>query len=426
MFGMDVYRRARGSLWQSNKMPTFSIISPLDQPTGKRRLLDDLKKNLSSSDFQSFGMSVAFAKVGPFYRLQSHLSKWKAAGKKSCAVFGIDHYGTSKQALEFALRHLDQVYFTQYRGHSFHPKIYWFEGVAKGVIFIGSNNLTVGGTEINFEAGVEMIFDLPRETDVFKNAMTAFSDLLDPTCIPTRVLTATVLAELEAAGLLLDETKKQSALPGSPRVIYPSKPVAKMPFKPQSSLPAATVFGPVVKKSALETKAAAIAAQAKVVDVTKPLIPVGGVAMQIRPHNNGEIFLSKTAAQQNPAFFGMPFTGKTVPKKAGNAAYPQRVPDPICDITVFGAGNSIIFNAKNFPLNTVFYESKAEIRVTASALVQHVPEYSILVMAPSSSPGVDYEMQIFTQASPDFAAWLSVCDQEMPGGGKTPRKFGWF
>jgi len=407
-------------------MPTFSIISPLDQPTGKRRLLDDLKAHLSSAAYQSFGMSVAFAKVGPLYRLQGHLSRWKADGKTSCAVFGIDHNGTSKQALEFALQNLDQVYYTQYRGHSFHPKIYWFEGPQKGLIFIGSNNLTVGGTEINFEAGVELVFDLPNEAEEFDKAKKAFSDLLDPSCLATHVLTGGVLAELDAAGLLLDETKKQSALPGSSRGSYAPRPGAKMPFKPQSSLPASSVFGPAVKKAALETKAAAIAAQAKVVDVTKPLVPVGGVAMQIRPHHNGEIFLSKTAAQQNPAFFGMPFTGKTVPKKAGNAAYPQRVPDPICNITVFDAGNAVAYAVQDFPLNTVFYEGKAEIRVTASALVPHVPEYSILVMTPSPNPGVDYEMQIFTQASPDFTAWLKVCDQEMPGGGKTPRRFGWF
>ncbi len=414
-----------GSVWQNARMPKFSIISPLDQPTGKRRLLDDLKANLSSSDFHAFGMSVAFAKVGPFYRLQTHLEKWKAAGKHSCAIFGIDHNGTSKQALEFALTHLNQVFYTQYRGHSFHPKIYWFEGTKKGIIFVGSNNLTVGGTEINFEAGVELIFDLPSESIEFTDAKKSFFDLLDPACVATQPLTPAELANLDASGLLLDETRKQPAGSGGPKIFSPA-PKAKMPFKPQSSLPASKVFGPPAKKTVLATKAAAIAAQAKVVDITKPLIPVGGVAMQIRPHHNGEIFLSKTAAEQNPAFFGMPFTGKTVPKKAGNAAYPQRVPDPICDITVFGAGNTITYSVSNFPLNTVFYESKAEIRVTASALVPHVPEYSILVITPSLSTGVDYEMQIFTQASPDFDTWLKVCDQEMPGGGKTPRRFGWF
>ncbi len=412
---------------QNDCMPTFTIISPLDQPTGSRRLLEDLKQHLGSNDLTAFGMAVAFAKVGPLYRLQDHITKWRRAGKKSSAIFGIDHNGTSKQALEFALKHLDSVHYTQYRGHSFHPKIYWFEGAARGVVFIGSNNLTVGGTELNFEAGVELTFKLPQEASEYHKAKSGFLALLHADCIATKPLTDATLKALDAAGLLLDETKKPKPGSGwSGKVAHPPAPGGKMPFKPQSSLPAAAAFGKPEKKASLAKKAEAIAAQAKAVDVTKPLVPVAGVAMQIRPHHNGEIFLSKTAAQQNPAFFGMPFTGKTIPKIAGNAAYPQRVPDPVCNITVFGKGNKVEYTVAKYPLNTVFYETKAEIRVTASPLVPHVPEYSILVMSPSEEPGVDYDMQVFTQASPDFASWLALCDQEMPGGGKAPRKFGWF
>lgn len=122
----------------------------------------------------------------------------------------------------------------------------------------------------------------------------------------------------------------------------------------------------------------------------------------------------------------MPFTGQTTPKKGENEGYPQRSPDPLCNIVVFGAGNAVLYSTSKYALNTVFYTAKSEIRVTASPLVAHVPEYSVLVMTPSDDVEVDYEMRIFIPDSPDYAKWVDVCNQKMPGGGKEPRKFGWF
>jgi hypothetical protein len=193
-----------------------------------------------------------------------------------------------------------------------------------------------------------------------------------------------------------------------------------------SSLPANVVFGNSPKKKELVKKAEAITAQALTVDVSKPLVPVTGLAMQIKPHHNGEIFLSRTAAQQNPAFFGMPFTGQTIPKKGQNSGYPQRTPDPIVNIVVYGKKNRVLYTTQKYALNTVFYTAKSEIRVTASPLVAHVPEYSMMTMIPSDENGVDYDIQIFTPDSPDYATWVAVCNQTMPSGGKVPRKFGWF
>lgn len=408
-------------------MPTFSIISPLDQPLGKRRLLEDLKKLLNEKDLNKFGFAVAFAKVGPLYRLQDLFEAWRSAGKRISAIFGIDHRGTSRQALEFALAHFDEVYYTQYRGHSFHPKIYWFEGDSKAIAFVGSNNMTVGGTELNFEAAVEMTFMLPKEAADFEKIQIAFTDLLPAACPASFKLTPEALLKLDADGLLLDETKKPPpGTGGGWKVAHPPQDGHKLPVKPASSLPARILMGKAPKKADLLKKAKILQAQATKIDITKPLVPVSGFAIQIKPHHNGEIFLSKTAAQQNPAFFGMPFTGKTTPKLKGNPTYPERTPDPICNITVYGALNKVILSLDKYPLNTVFYETKSEIRVTASPLVAHVPGYSVLVMCPSDEVGVDYEMQIFTPQSPDYSKWAAVCDQLMPSGGKAARKFGWF
>lgn len=409
-------------------MPQFSVLTPLDQPLGTRRLLEDLKRCLRDKDLVEFGFLVAFAKVGPLYRLQELIEAWRAAGKRATGIFGIDHNGTSLQALQFALEHLDSTYYAQYKGHSFHPKIYWFKGKTKAVAYIGSNNMTMGGMELNFEASIELVFKLPDESAEFEQLYAMFSSMLPANCAATRELTAEALAKLDTDGLLLDETKKSTSASGRKlKVAHPPGNGFKLPVKPASSLPAHIVFGKPLKKKALAKKADVLKAQAEVVDVTKPLVPVAGLAIQINPHHNGEIFLSTGATKQNPAFFGMPFTGQTKPKKGTNEGYPQRYPDPICNIVVFGKKNKVLFSNPAYPLNTVLYTRNSEIRVTASPLVEHVPEYSVLVMTPSEIAGVDYDMQIFTPASPDYEAWATVCDQKMPSGGKAiARRFGWF
>ncbi|KQT42506.1 MULTISPECIES: phospholipase D family protein [unclassified Methylophilus] len=406
-------------------MPKFTVISPLDQPIGRRRLLDDLKNYLKDRDLQAFGFSVAFAKTGPLYRLVELIDDWRADGKEISAIFGIDHLGTSVQALKFALEKFNAVYITQQRNHSFHPKVYWFSGKTKGIVFVGSNNMTMGGMELNFEAAIELEFEFPNEKEVFDSTLSLFFDLLPDKCPVTQLLTTELLSELEASGVLLDETKR---IFHSFAVVPKTKGlVDKLPVKPMSSLPAKVLFGKPLKKKELEKKAEVIKAQAEVVDISKPLIPVAGFVIQINPHANGEIFLSTRAISQNPAFFGMPFTGQTIPKKGANEAYPQREPDPLCSITVYGKKNKVLYHHSAYPLNTVLYTRNSEIRVTASPLVEHVPEYSVLVMTPSELPELDYDMQIFTPDSPDYVQWESVCDQKMPSGGKAvPRKFGWF
>lgn len=398
------------------------MIRPLDQPLATRRLLGDLKNHLGDPLLSEFRFAVAFAKIGPLLRLQPYISTWRAAGKKVVGVFGIDHKGTSQQALQFALSHFDDSYVTTQKGHSFHPKIYCFKGDSKAVAIIGSNNLTVGGTELNFESAIELVFSLPKEANEFKPIEDALTALLPANCVATYKLTATNLGSLIAAGVLLDETKKVwvAGAAGSAGLPLPSG-AGKLPVKPASSLPATALASPTVVVAPANQPAGAQTPQP-----AKPLIPVSGFAIQIKPHHNGEIFLSKIAAQQNPAFFGMPFTGNTTPKLPGNPTYPERTPDPICNITVFGAGNAVIKALPGYSLNTVYYATKSEIRVTASPLVPHVPDYSVLVMWPSTQVGVDYEMQIFRPDSPDYPLWLGVCNQTMPSGGKVARKFGWF
>src|SRR5688500_13213873 len=135
-------------------MIKFSIISPLDQPIGTRRLLQDLKNALADTRFNDFRLIVAYAKTGPLYRLQDHLEKWKLTRKSLEAILGVDQQGTSIVGLRLLLALVDNVSVTQQSVITFHPKIYLFKGPMQAHAFIGSNNLTVGGMEKNFEIAI--------------------------------------------------------------------------------------------------------------------------------------------------------------------------------------------------------------------------------------------------------------------------------
>ena len=136
--------------------------------------------------------------------------------------------------------------------------------------------------------------------------------------------------------------------------------------------------------------------------------------------------MSVSAALQNPTFFGWPFQGQTTPKKSGNPSYPQRDPDPIVNITIFGTNQDPLLELSKYALNTVYYKTKSEIRVTAAPLVSITPDYSVMIVEMSDAKDVDYEITIHTPQSPQYSKWVQACNQTMPSGGKTPRKFGWF
>lgn len=391
-------------------MTKISLIRPTDQPQGRRRLLEDLKAGLNDPRFTDFRLIVAYAKARPLDHLRRDLLKWRQSGRKCSAILGIDQQGTSREALERALEFFDHVYVTQHRGLTFHPKLYVFTGANAASVFVGSNNLTTGGTETNFESTLHLEFELPANSadlDLFESS---WRELLPEVCGATFQLDSAELGRLVADRSVLDEDAMRAAV-GGRDWSESGRPASRFPVKPASPLPRLRQAG-----------------AGRTAPPEKPAAPseARGHAIQIRPHHNGEIFLSKTAVKQNPAFFDFPFTGRTTPKIPSNPSYPQLEPDPLVDISVVGSDGKTILEIGGYSLNTVYYESKEEIRVTASPLVGVVPEYSVMVMAESERDGIRYDLLIHTPDSPEYESWLAVCDQSMPGGGKPPRRFGWF
>jgi len=389
-------------------VPRLSFIHPLDQPLGRRRLLKELRAALKNQRHKRLRIAVAWAKSGPLLRLKDDLEAWNLRGGRAELIVGIDQRGTSIEALELALKLFDKVYVTRDKRITFHPKIYLFTGPTIAMLIIGSNNLTVGGTESNFESAVVVEVDALQEKSLLADLESSLDSLLPTNCAATFPLNVTVLAELRKQGRILPEKLLSTGSAGASGA--GEKPSA-LNILPPSPIPRSVLaefgknkgIGKPPKKKSPGKKPSTIS--------TAP--PAQAFAIQVKPHHNGEIFLSVTAALQVPSFFGWPFAGLSVPKKPGNPAYPQRAPDPIVDIEVIGAAGKSVLTLADYAMNTVYYASKSEIRITAMPLVSQVPPYSVMIMRLNPRPGVDYAITIHRPDSPDCAAWLAVCNQTM-------------
>lgn len=425
-------------------MPSYHYIKPSDQPSGNFRLIDWLDKNFQNSDYTHFYCLAAFAKINPFYKLHTSIQDWNARGNKSAAVFGIDHKGTSLQALQYALANFDEVRILHVNYSTFHPKLYLFSGVAKASAYYGSSNFTSGGLETNFEGGMIVDFDLPGEQVQFDEFFDCYSSIAASGLSCITKLTPSFLNTLDASGLLLDETKRSKSSPTMNAASTKSTPASLFggfKIKPARSIPkniiamaaagAGIVMPPVKKSNAPATPSAPVSGTVPASPVVVPVV-VNGFVIQIAPHHNGEIFLSKIAIDQNPTFFGFPFTGKTIPKKSANPSYPQRVPDPFVNIRVFDSNGALINTKSNYALNTIYYTKKSEIRITITpsilnGLTAPPNAYPLLVMRESAVTGCDYDLDFYSVGSVDYNNYLSICDQSLPSGGKPiARKMGWI
>jgi HKD family nuclease len=414
-------------------MAKVRFISPLDQPTGRRRLLEELRAQLKSSEFSELWIMVAFAKSGPLLRLKKDIAQWRKAGNKIRAVFGIDQLGTTKEALEFAVLNFDEIRVASCDSNgafspTFHPKVYLFVGPNQALCYLGSNNLTVGGTETNFEACTIVSLDPSADKETLTELVNWWNEA-QSVSLP---LLPALVAELQSRGRVITEKeqrtiRKTSAEKGTKGEKRPDPLFPPLLVMPPSAIPKNAIEISPSKTAVIATPDAEASA---VLPTTTSVANIAeALAIQVSPHHNGEVFLSKTAIEQNPSFFGWPFTGRTEPKKAGNVGYPQRVPDPIVNIRAFDKTGKLVLIVQGYGLNTVYYDTKSEIRITFRPdILKAMPDYSILVIkeGPANSTQ-DYDIDVYAPGSPEYAALLTVCNQTMPSGGKpNPRRFGWF
>ena len=170
--------------------------------------------------------------------MQELIEEWRSEGKTIEAIFGIDQRGTSKEVLEITLSWFDAVYATRGPGIAFHPKFYVFDGDEHAQLTVGLNNLTVSGTEENFESSIQLELYLPDDSELLDVLDSAWAALLPNMCGATRPLNEELLAHLAEAGLVVDEQLMRTGSANDARVSRSTVTIGSgLVVKPESPLP---------------------------------------------------------------------------------------------------------------------------------------------------------------------------------------------
>ena len=110
---------------------------------------------LDTTDYQTLNIIVAFAKNSGVLRIKDALARFRKRGGKVNVYVGVDLGGTSYEALTVLLLHSDSLNVVHSeKWQTFHSKIYQFVGSEKGLLIVGSQNLTYGGLWTNFESSL--------------------------------------------------------------------------------------------------------------------------------------------------------------------------------------------------------------------------------------------------------------------------------
>jgi HKD family nuclease len=141
---------ACGTLLSSKEDTVELMNQPFTGQLGSR-----LIELLDSADYQTLNIVVAFAKNSGVLRIKGALERFRKRGSKVNVYVGVDLGGTSYEALTALLLHTDSLNVVHAeKWQTFHPKIYQFVGSDKGLVIVGSQNLTAGGLWTNFESSV--------------------------------------------------------------------------------------------------------------------------------------------------------------------------------------------------------------------------------------------------------------------------------
>ena len=110
---------------------------------------------LASPDYHTLNIVVAFAKNSGILRIKDSLERFRERGGIVNAYVGVDLGGTSYEALTALLLHSNSLNVVHSENaQTFHVKIYQLLGKDKGLMIVGSHNLTGGGLWTNFESSV--------------------------------------------------------------------------------------------------------------------------------------------------------------------------------------------------------------------------------------------------------------------------------
>ncbi len=418
-------------------------------PDGSQRL-GDLLMDALAGHWTQFRAAVAYAKMSGIDHIHGAVSAFAGAtGKSVRLTVGIDQHGTSYEALaaliDLLAPHGHGIY-VRYNPRSsagapsptFHPKLWLFSDGHEALLMVGSGNLTAGGLYTNHEVGTA---ELLRTGDAQEGARIAEAEaFLDRCCDTSKgdvvALDDPMLDRLAAANLVLSEAelRKIARTSARARVLAGGRGAAKsvgdVIFRGESPDPPPDVTIRAPRRSP------ATGASSSSKSVTAGRTSSGGTAQVLPQHDvlyihlltrdKTELYLAKAPTVDDPAFFGLPFTGRTKPRRAGNPSQPQADPWPLVDVDVHtssgGTKSWTDLRAKVWQY-TEGRSANDDVRIFIGARIQNeIDDGSVMVLTRDPGGGLDYKIDTYAPGHPDFPAHDALCTRALPG---STRRYGW-
>jgi HKD family nuclease len=425
-------------------------VTAISQPDGKP-LGEALIEALENPDWTHLQGAVAFVRASGVKCIGKSIESFavRNSGQMRIAV-GIDEQGSSLEAVQglwqLIAAHGGRVFIVRnprYPSPTFHPKGWHFSNSTRSLTIVGSGNLTRGGLYTNYEMGIAVEAGHDDGTQFHADINSLLADWTDPTKADVIEVTAEVLAELNSCGALPGEQAMRATRGGERRIrkvivgltssvssLFRGRIISAPPPPQIENVPE----GPVVAKPPVRIPASAQGAAEGAATTTTgetgpasagPLPSHDALFIEVNVRDKTEVHLAKAALDDDPSFFGAPFSGRTESRSSSGPTFPEAEPRPLVDIRVFDGSGAVTHQLNGYPLKFWFYDTKKELRIhfEASAIAA-IADGSILVMErnPSDAPGIDYSLQFLPPGHPSYAAAKDACTIPLPGG---QRSYGW-
>lgn len=396
----------------------------ISNPFGSVRLGEHLIKNLQHHRWTRFRGGAAFAKISGLQHLLQPLRQFAATGRQVELVIGVDHHGTSYEALEQLYNALPYGSATTYILHNehatrptFHPKIYCFDDDESVDLVIGSGNLTSGGLFTNYELGLHVVLSKrdPDHRNLINQVDGQFARWLDLTSGATNLLDMTLLNNLRLTGLVINEKSMQRghSAAGSPsgmgsplrplfgkvRVPYaPPPPPSTWPKEPgNNSVPTTPLRSPTP------------AVRGFLMVLTQTDVGVGQVTANTS-RRSPEIFIPLKARDQQPDFWG--WQGKFTQ----DMAHPGKMDRKNVQFQM----GKLLF------LATIWsYPQRSEFRLRSEVLRSAGHVGDILKIERGDDMPVEYIAEVIPQGDQDYQFWRNLCIDQ-PDQRNSQKFFGYY
>lgn len=380
----------------------------------------------------------AFVGLQTIMRVKEQVSALGDRGSDIRFVLGIDLGGTSKEVLEELVGWGIDVRIVKHRipGHTFHPKLYFFQWGHKAEIIIGSNNITEGGFFGNYEGAARIFYVLPDDSAEFDAACLKLQKFLDPYGPTAYKLTDDFLKELIAREEVPTEAEARWGRDISakrkekkPKDVKKSGPIFGIEdIEPPPPLPADILERLVkdVRRRRRESKKAAKEATAvqppiddKVSDALLPAAFYMTLPTLQGPNIPGEGRIPLEAIELAKEFWGWPDEySKDVSPRAGH----ERVYwnwRPLWKVWSIEEPDKIAVQE----VRMYMYENSSDFRFYVRPLVNAGGNLGDVVRIQRiAQPDTEYECVLARRDTAEYTEWIKYCTQPVQN---STRRFGY-